>query len=572
MSHSIVLGAAGFIGRAVVAQLLERGESVVAAVRPGGEERLTAWLRVGAVDQTGLTVVPCDVTAKDLGLPGDLETTDLRDVYNCAARFAFGLGKDDAYAVNVTGALHVLDWAAALPALRRVVHITGYRITVEDSSEQHYDRGAYGASKFESDPMLRRHAAERGIPLTIANPSSVLGPGQYVGLAGIVDDLWHGRLAAIPGGRETFVPIVDLDYFATFLISLPGQDDTAGRSFTVLDPRTPVLPDLIRMLAGHLGVRAPRFSVPVSVIEKLPRSLTGADPESLPFIADDRYDTTAADDVARAAGITMPHAETVLRTWADHLVSSRFGAVEADPTAGFVDGTWVSGDREHPDYVLLPGLPVDSASWTEVRAALSAPSLVADLPGLGRSAPGEIDDVLPRLMSSVRSRPVLVGHSLGCDPVLRYAAAHPDRISGVVLVSPAFLQPRTGWLPRSPLAAVALRRMSAAALATRLGIPAGPAVDSAADNLRRPGVAARTTAALRQASAPERRNELADLLARVAVPVRIIAGTQDPLSVTVPHGLAVIEGTGHYPQLTHPARVAAEIARVGAHPIDATAR
>ncbi|KAA8885106.1 alpha/beta fold hydrolase [Nocardia colli] len=564
MSHSIVLGAAGFIGRAVVAQLLEQGESVVAAVRPGGEDRLGSWLRASAVDQRGLRVVACDITAKDLGLPADLDATDIRDVYNCAARFAFGLGKDDAYAVNVTGALNMLDWAATLPALRRVVHITGYRITVEESDEQHYDRGAYGASKFESDPLLRRHAAERGIPLTIANPSSVLGPGQYVGLASIVEDLWHGKLAAIPGGRETFVPIVDLDYFAKFLISLPSQADTAGRSLTVLDPRTPVLPELIRLLAGHVGVRAPRFSVPVSVIEKLPRALTGADPETLPFIADDRYDTSAADEVARAAGLTMPEAGSVLRTWADHLVSSRFGTVEEDPTAGFVDGTWVSGDRVRPDYVFLHGLPVDSDSWTEVRTALGASSLAVDLPGLGRSAPGEIDDVLPRLMRDVRSRPVLVGHSLGCGPVLRYAAAHPDRISGVVLVSPAFLQSRTGWLLRSPLAAPALRRMTAATLATRLGLPRSPAVDNAAANLCRPGVAARTVAALRHASAPARRNELIELLARVQVPVRLVAGSDDPLSTATTSELTVIDGTGHYPQLTHPAQVAAEIAGVGA--------
>ncbi|MFB8274263.1 alpha/beta fold hydrolase [Nocardia colli] len=564
MSHSIVLGAAGFIGRAVVAQLLEQGESVVAAVRPGGEDRLGSWLRASAVDQRGLRVVACDITAKDLGLPADLDVTDIRDVYNCAARFAFGLGKDDAYAVNVTGALNMLDWAATLPALRRVVHITGYRITVEESDEQHYDRGAYGASKFESDPLLRRHAAERGIPMTIANPSSVLGPGQYVGLASIVEDLWHGKLAAIPGGRETFVPIVDLDYFAKFLISLPSQADTAGRSLTVLDPRTPVLPELIRLLAGHVGVRAPRFSVPVSVIEKLPRALTGADPETLPFIADDRYDTSAADEVARVAGLTMPEAGSVLRTWADHLVSSRFGTVEEDPTAGFVDGTWVSGDRVRPDYVFLHGLPVDSDSWTEVRTALGASSLAVDLPGLGRSAPGEIDDVLPRLMRDVRSRPVLVGHSLGCGPVLRYAAAHPDRISGVVLVSPAFLQSRTGWLLRSPLAAPALRRMTAATLATRLGLPQSPAVDGAAANLRRPGVAARTVAALRRASAPARRNELIELLARVQVPVRLVAGADDPLSTTTSREVTVIEGTGHYPQLTHPAQVAAEIAGVGA--------
>ncbi|MEU2126669.1 alpha/beta fold hydrolase, partial [Nocardia niwae] len=476
MSDSIVLGAAGFLGRNAVARLLEQGHSVAAGLRPGSEERLISWLRRRGVDSSGLEIVTCDVTAPDLGLPAGFDASGIRDVYNCAARFAFGLAAEDAYAVNVTGALRVLDWSAALPQLRRLVHITGYRITVEESEEQHYANGAYGASKFESDPLLRSRAAELGIALTIANPSSVIGPGQYIGLATVVEDLWNGRLPAIPGGPDTFVPIVDVDYFTDFLISLPALPDTNGRSYTVLDDRTPVLPKLIRLLAGHLGVPAPRFSIPVGVIAKLPRALTGADPETMTFIADDRYDTSAAQEVARRAGLTMPPTEATLLSWADHLVASRFGAVADDPTAGFADGLWVSGERARPDYVLLHGLPLDGESWNEVRAELDGPSLVADLPGLGRSAPGDPDAVLPELLASVRTRPVLVGHSLGCGPVLRYAAQHPERISGVVLVAPAFLQPRSGLLLRSPLAAAALRRMSAGDLARRLGVPDSAAI------------------------------------------------------------------------------------------------
>ncbi|MFR9752000.1 hypothetical protein ACL02S_13335 [Nocardia sp. 004] len=110
--------------------------------------------------------------------------------------------------------------------------------------------------------MLRQLASDLDIALTIANPSSVLGPGRYVGLAAMVEDLWYGRLTVIPGSSRTFVPIVDLDYFTDFLISLPTLPDTAGRSYTVLDDRTPELPMLIRQLAEHLGVRAPRFSLP----------------------------------------------------------------------------------------------------------------------------------------------------------------------------------------------------------------------------------------------------------------------------------------------------------------------
>ncbi|WP_067479450.1 alpha/beta fold hydrolase [Nocardia amamiensis] len=562
MSDSIVFGAAGFLGRNAVARLLAQGHSVAAALRPGSEERLTGWLRRRGVEASRLEIIACDVTAPDLALPAGFDSSGIRDVYNCAARFAFGLAAEDAYAVNVTGALRVLDWAAALPELRRVVHITGYRITVEESEEQYYERGAYGASKFESDPLLRRRAAELGVALTIANPSSVIGPGQYIGLSSVVEDLWNGKLAAIPGGAETFVPIVDLDYFTDFLISLPALPDTAGRSYTVLDDRTPVLPKLIRLLAGHLGVRAPRFSIPAGVIAKLPRALTGADPETMTFIADDRYDTAAADAVARRAGLTMPSTEATILAWADHLVASRFGAVADDPTAGFDHGVWVSGDRERPAYVLVHGLPVDGESWNTVRAELDGPSLSIDLPGLGRSAPGDIDTALPRLLAPVHTRPVLVGHSLGCGPVLRYAAEHPERISGVVLVAPAFLQPQAGMLLRSPLTLPVMRRISAAALAKRLGVPESAAIASAAANLRRPGVAARTLGALRRASASTQREELRAVLDRVEVPVRIVTGSMDPITITTSRESISIEGTGHYPQLTHPQRLAAELVQM----------
>jgi nucleoside-diphosphate-sugar epimerase/pimeloyl-ACP methyl ester carboxylesterase len=546
---TIVFGATGFIGRSLVAELLGRGRRVAAAVR---NDTLTPWLAARGVDTGGLTLVAADITRPLTGLP------EVRDVYNAAGRYAFGMSADEARAVNVTGALNVLEWAATLPAPRRLVHISGYRVSADGGGRARTGVGAYSASKVAGDTAVRARARELGVPLTIANPSAVIGPGQYIGPAALVADLWNGRLPALPGGPDTFLPVVDLDYFARFLAEIPAAP--AGEHHWVLDDATPPLPELVRTVADHIGVRAPRRTVPTGLLRRLPRRLTGADPETLGFLATDRYPTASARRLAASAGLEMPPVGDVLRAWADDLVATRFGAASPPPAPyGFqrVAGcrTWVTGERHRPAHVLLHGLPMNADLWGPVAARLGGPVLAPDLPGLGRSAPGPgIDAWLADLLHPVRTRPVLVAHSLACGPALRFAAAHPERVAGVVLVAPAFLQAAGSRAGRSVLAAPVLRRMSAARLAATLGLPEGPEVASAAADLRRPGAARRVVAALRSAAAERERHQ--GLLGRVGVPVRIIAGSADPLTVPVDRPVAEVAGAGHHLQLTHPAEVA----------------
>jgi nucleoside-diphosphate-sugar epimerase len=319
---SIVFGAAGFVGRSMVAELLRQGRAVAAAVRGSGD-RLTTWLAEQEVETSELTVVTCDITVPGLGLRVADGLEEVRDVYNAAARFAFGLAVQEARSANVTGALNVADWAAARPRLRRLVHVSGYRVS--GGSPDYRREGPYEASKKEGDAAVRARAAELGIPLTVVNPSTVIGPGQFIGLASLVRDLWRRRLPALPGGSGVFVPVVDIDYLVRFMAALPEHGETAGRSYWVLDDETPELPELVALLAAHLGVPAPRWSVPVGLVRRLPRALTGADPETLSFISKDRYDTAPALAFAERIGLRMPPVGQALRNWADDLVAARFG-------------------------------------------------------------------------------------------------------------------------------------------------------------------------------------------------------------------------------------------------------
>ncbi|MEV6279159.1 alpha/beta fold hydrolase [Nocardia sp. NPDC051832] len=554
---AIVFGATGFLGRSLVAELLARGQRVAAAVR---KDTLTPWLLSQGVDIAGLDIVTADITQPLSGLP------QVRDVYNAAGRYAFGLGVAEARATNVTGALHVVDWAATLPELRRLVHISGYRVSAHDGAPDYAELGAYEASKVEGDSAVRARARALRVPLTIANPSVVIGPDQHIGLSALIEDLWNGRLPALPGGPDTFVPIVTVDYLVRFLAEIPAAP--VGDHHWILDEHTPVLPELIGTLADHLGVRAPRRHIPAGLLRRLPAKLTGADPETLSFLSTDRYPTASARVLAAQAGLTMPPAAEALRQWADHLVADRFGATTPwsrrygmHAVAG--SRTWVNGDRLDPEYVLLHGLPMNADTWAPLSGQLPGPILAPDLPGLGRSsATGQsIDAWLTDLLSPVRTRPVLVAHSAACGPALRFAVENPDRISGLVLIAPSFLTEPTGRI-RSSLAAPILRHLSAARLARTLSLPESPEAESAAADLHRPGVARRVTAALRTDRA--QRQQSRDLLDRVSVPVQIIAGSSDPLVTTVGHPVAEIAGAGHYPQLTHPAQVAEILSAVPA--------
>jgi dihydroflavonol-4-reductase len=131
----------------------------------------------------------------------------------------------------------------------------------------------------ESDAVVQARARAAGVPLTIVNPSTVIGDSrirespQTLGMATTVLDLLADRLQALPGGRDTFVPVVTVDYLATFAALLPTLEDTVGRSYWVLDDATPPLPALLER-------PGPPVAGPPGLLRRLPATLTRADPET----------------------------------------------------------------------------------------------------------------------------------------------------------------------------------------------------------------------------------------------------------------------------------------------------
>ncbi|MCA9969895.1 MAG: alpha/beta hydrolase, partial [Anaerolineales bacterium] len=301
--------------------------------------------------------------------------------------------------------------------------------------------------------------------------------------------------------------------------------------------------------------------------------LTGQSPEALHFIDTRQYDIASAQRAAAEMGLAMPDFAAALQANVSYQLATDFGRVPHAPGAGLrpIAGTMTygQGNWQTPRVVLLHGLPLDLHSWDGVAAELPAGSyLRVDLPGNGRStAHRQLDGVawLDALLADVAAPVLLVGHSLGTDFALRYAAARPDKVAGLLLVAPYFLQ---GLAPR-PLRHAASGRLLLSLInrsryeqvVTGQQAPLTPMLDSGYAALRRRRVRRRVADALARASTPAVRQPLPGLLAAVFVPVHLVVGEQDALRLPSDHPTTIIPQGGHNVHVTHPRDVAALITR-----------
>lgn len=576
--HALVFGASGLIGRHLVLTLAESGANVTAAVRSAASAaRVERWLSEHGLTRSISTTI-VDFDAPEIVSGGAAAFPSVTEIHNCAGSYRFGMPAQEARGANVGIVEKLIEFAEGLPELQRVVHISGYRVGGQDPatvpwSDAHRaavykELGGYEASKVESDAIFQAEANEHGIPWTIVNPASVIGDSatgesdQHIGLATTIEQIWDGTATALPAGRGTFLPVLTVDYLAAFMAAAASDPTAVGKAYWILDDDTPPLAELLTHVGRHLGAKVPWLRVPVGVIKRLPSRITKADPETLGFLSDDRYPTASAIELAQRNGIRTPDVLVSLDRWADHLAAHRFGRAGADDRR-FVDvgglKTFELGRRD-ATRLILPGLPVNADTWTEVAEAVDARAL--DLPGLGLSGGTGVRDWDRWLPGLLGEEPVeIIGHSLGSAAAVLAADRLPGRVTSLTLVAPFFLQPRAGVSASlRPFVRAYLRRIDPVRLSFRLtgSDASAAALESTVGDLKRSG-AARVAAQLALASSARWRSELREVLGRFDGPIRIITGSKDPLDPGVEEmlrsrpnvELISVPGAGHHPQLTH---------------------
>jgi long-chain acyl-CoA synthetase len=263
----LLTGGTGFVGMEVLARLVERGDDVVVLVRGNADERLAATF-----DTLG---TPPAQRRRARAVAGDLDRLPRIDgvdrIVHCAASISFDLPLAEARAVNVEGTRAVLDLAASLPRLERLVHVSTAYVAGRHRglfrerqlrTGQRF-RNTYEQTKLEAEELI--HSA--GLPAVLARPSIVMGESGSGWTPAFNVLYWplqafaRGLLEALPARPDAQVDIVPVDYVADAIVAL--LDGDRGGAFHLVAGRdAPTVEDLIALSTQVTGRPRPRL-VPV---------------------------------------------------------------------------------------------------------------------------------------------------------------------------------------------------------------------------------------------------------------------------------------------------------------------
>ena len=254
-----VTGASGFIGSAVVRNLLARDASVVALVEPGAD----------VANLEGLDLERIDVDVRDAEGVG-LAVRGCRAVFHVAALYRFWARPPRLfYDVNVGGTLNVIDAVRAAGVERMVYTSTvgtlgldaahgGSAATERDYPDVSHLFGSYKRSKYVAEHEVLRAAAQ-GLPATIVMPTFPLGPRDRVPTptGRLVLEYLNGR---VPGFVDTTLNVAHVDDVAEGHVLALERGDV-GRSY-ILGGENYSLEHLLEVLAQVTGLPEARWHVP----------------------------------------------------------------------------------------------------------------------------------------------------------------------------------------------------------------------------------------------------------------------------------------------------------------------
>ncbi len=245
MTRTLVTGASGFIGRAVVTSFAKDGQTVRAAVRTPPQPPFAA----------NVEVVQCADYSQECDFGALL--TDVDQVVHLAGIAHTGPGVDPEIYDRVNRqATAELAAAAAAAGVRHFVFVSSIRAQSGPSADHALTErdepaptDAYGRSKLAAEAAVRA----AGVPFTILRPVLLYGPGvkgNFASLLRTAFSLWPLPIKDFVNRRS----LLGIDNFISALTFVLSSPQTIGQTYVVADAGIPPrLPDLVATMRKAQG-------------------------------------------------------------------------------------------------------------------------------------------------------------------------------------------------------------------------------------------------------------------------------------------------------------------------------
>ena len=250
----LITGASGFTGGHLVRALARNGQPIRVIVRSGS---------------TGA------------GLPPEVdrrvgEITDRRavksavegvgTVYHIAAAYREAFHREEGYRQINVGATRNLLEAAAASGVERFVHCSTVGVhghianPPADESAAFAPADAYQRTKLEAELLALAYGRERGVPVTVARPTAIYGPGDQR-LLKMFKMIAKGTFVLL-GSRDIYYHMVYIDDLVDGLQLLGTHPLAVGEVFILGGESYYPLKTIADKIAKLLGVREPWLRLP----------------------------------------------------------------------------------------------------------------------------------------------------------------------------------------------------------------------------------------------------------------------------------------------------------------------
>lgn len=215
MPIAVITGAAGFLGRAFLQALEQRGYEV-----RGVDVRPAPHVTVGDISRSGRWI----------------EVLDGADLVIHTAAIVAESGDERAFwRVNVEGTRVVLD-AAAAAGVGRVLHVSSIVVHgsdfpdgVDEDGPVHMTGNPYTDTKVASEHQALL-AAAKGLPVTIIRPGDIYGPHSVPWTIRPLELIDSGIFVLIDGGKGVLSPVY-VDDVVSGGITAAEHPDAVGQVF-----------------------------------------------------------------------------------------------------------------------------------------------------------------------------------------------------------------------------------------------------------------------------------------------------------------------------------------------------